>query len=199
MSITLDKIYTKFGDKGETSLADGEVVSKKELRIEVYGTCDELQAFLGRIKSQLADLFLVKNKSAKKLARLLPDIYQIQNNLFNIGSLISCKESQKRQEKYYISKEQINSLEKKMDMYKTPLSTLDSFVLSGSSVLNADCHIARTICRRLERMMWQLKDQDDSLENSSLIYINRLSDYLFVLSRYVSYVNDEEEVLWKKT
>ena len=185
--------------KGRPTLADGKIVSKKELRIEVYGTCDELQAFLGRIKSQLFDLFFAKNKSNKKLdGELLPDIYQIQNNLFNIGSLISCKESQKRQEKYYISKEQINSLEKKMDMYKTPLSTLDSFVLSGSSVLNADCHIARTICRRLERMMWQLKDQDDSLENSSLIYINRLSDYLFVLSRYVSYVNDEEEVLWKR-
>ncbi len=177
------KIYTKKGDQGLTSLLGGDQVLKSNLRIESYGTIDELNAYIGLIKDHFPD--------QKKAQQLLP----IQETLFVIGShLASTKESA---QKYLpnIEASSVKKLETEIDAMEKKLQPLTSFILPGGSTSISHCHIARCVCRRAERAVVSL-DETSPVQPVIIQYINRLSDYLFVLARYSAHVEQVEEIKW---
>ena len=161
-------IYTKTGDKGETSLASGQRVSKTDARIEAYGTVDELNSWIGNLR--------VSYGSAELL--------WIQNKLFNLGAALSEAPGE------WITEADVKQLEQWIDATQAQLPALHAFVLPAGNVLACTCHIGRTVCRRAERRM--IEAQADAI---ALQFINRLSDYLFVLARYLNcHFKMEEEV-----
>ena len=164
------KIYTKTGDKGETSLVSGTRVPKYHSRIEAYGTIDELNSNLGLIRSQNIDT------NSKQI------LIKIQNALFTIGCNLSQDESPKRYNLPFISISDIEILETEMDKMNENLPPITHFILPGGHTIVAWCHIARTVCRRAERLIIKLS-VDNQIDELIIQYINRLSDYLFVLSR----------------
>lgn len=178
------KIYTKTGDDGTTGLIGGTRVKKYDLRLEAYGTVDELNSYVGLIKSlyreEQIDLVLEK----------------VQNKLFVIGGNLaseSTNEMIKRQ--LPCREEDIQLLEKEMDRMTEILPPLHNFILPGGSQANAFCHVARTVCRRAERRIVELSEKEE-IEPVLIKYINRLSDYLFVLSRKISFDMETAEILW---
>ncbi len=174
------KIYTKTGDKGTTSLVGGTRISKADQKIEAYGTVDELNAVIGVLvasDSMYAD-FLKK----------------IQHLLFNIGSLLA-SEKELNFDLPSVSGQDIEILEKEIDRINTHLPKLKNFVLPGGSMLSAHTHLARCVCRRAERRVVVLQNDDYQI---LVQYLNRLSDYLFVLSREYLRLEGKEEILWKK-
>lgn len=174
------KIYTKSGDKGQTSLVGGTRVSKSDQRIEAYGTVDELNSALGVVAS-LHSLYTV----------FLNDI---QHKLFNIGSTLAA-ENDLKFELPSVDLEDIAVLEKEIDRINSGLEPLKNFILPGGSLLSAHTHIARCICRRAERRVVELDEPRFSIH---VQYLNRLSDYLFILSREWLRVEGKPEVIWKK-
>lgn len=177
------KIYTKKGDQGRTSLLGGDQVLKSNVRIEAYGTIDELNAYIGLIKDIFPD-----QKAAQKLL-------EIQETLFVIGShLASTKESA---QKYLpnIDSSSVKKLEKDIDAMEKKLKPLTSFILPGGSVAISYCHVARCVCRRAERAI-VLLDETSPVQPIIIQYINRLSDYLFVLARYSAHIEHVEEIKW---
>jgi cob(I)alamin adenosyltransferase len=181
---TMVKIYTKTGDTGTTSLVDGKRVSKTDRRLEAYGTVDELNATIGTITQH--SVFGQENV-----------INNIQNDLFNIGSNLATEDSSVRSQLPQISESSVEVLEKAIDEMNAQLPVLKNFVLPGGTPANAHAHMARTVCRRAERRVIAL---EDDTENAHIIikYLNRLSDYFFVLSRYVLHRNGGTERLWTK-
>jgi cob(I)alamin adenosyltransferase len=179
------KIYTKTGDKGYTSLYGGKRVEKHNIKIEAYGTIDELLAYVGLIR----DFSEGNTKNA---------IIRIQNTLLNIGShLATPKENGKAQNKLpKINNTDIEFLEKEMDRMTDEQPPFTNFVLPGGHPSVSHCHVARTICRRAERRISTLNEIED-IESVLKIYINRLSDYLFILSREFSIKHNCEEVFWE--
>jgi len=177
------KIYTKTGDKGETSLFGGTRVSKDHIRIEAYGTVDELNACIGLIRDYLdsEDLLLIT---------------EIQNRLFNIGSILAT-EKQTNFSVPPIKVEHIEVLEKWMDKTDKALPKLSNFVLPGGHPSVAHTHLARTVCRRSERRVISLSESAEIPDNL-IKYLNRLSDFLFILARKLTFSNEAEEILWKK-
>jgi cob(I)alamin adenosyltransferase len=181
------KIYTKTGDKGETSLFGGERVKKSSLRIKAYGTIDELNAFLG-----LA-VFEVTDASIKNI------LQKIQNQLFTVGSDLSTPNIEKNKkfniertpEDFYLSTEKI------IDEYDTKLDELKNFILPGGSKGAALLHICRTITRRAERAIVAL-DSTVKIGNNIIIFLNRLSDLFFVLARYENAVTGTPDIKWNK-
>lgn len=172
-------IYTKTGDKGETSLASGQRVSKTDVRIEAYGTVDELNSWVGALQSVITnDELRVEN--GKQLA-------VIQHKLFNLGAELSEAPGE------WITENDVNAVEKWIDEIQAVVPPQRAFLLPAGSEPVTRCHICRTICRRAERRMIDAKASDIALR-----YINRLSDYFFVLSRLVCYQNGETEIEWKK-
>ncbi len=178
------KIYTKTGDDGTTSLIGGTRVPKYDLRIECYGTVDELSAWIGLIRDQEMD------------SKIVTDLIEIQDRLFTIESMLACETSPSKLRIPEILDIDIQFLEDEIDNITKELPILKSFLLSGGNTIVSYCHIARTICRRAERLVIQL---DEKLDVSPLIlvYLNRLSDYLFVLSRKIAKDRNAEELLWK--
>lgn len=177
------KIYTKKGDKGQTSLIGGERVSKHHIRIEAYGTIDELNSYIGLLRSFVQDeINLV----------VLPEV---QDRLFTIGSLLAQAPGNKMILPD-LQETDITLIEKSIDQMNERLPALRSFILPAGSSEIAHCHIARCVCRRAERLIVQL-DELQHIEPEILQYINRLSDYLFVLGRYVGLLKKVEEVSWK--
>lgn len=183
--VTLNKIYTKTGDGGKTRLGDNSEVDKTDPRVEAYGEVDELNAQFGLAVCQ------VDPKNPLGVVLL-----QIQNDLFDLGAdlcwpLESTLEGVPR---LSVTQEQVDFLERHIDAFNEPLETLRSFVLPGGSVLSAHLHVARTVCRRVERRIWSL-GQREQLNEKIAVYLNRLSDLLFVLARYA---NDEGrgDILW---
>jgi len=178
------KIYTKTGDKGETSLIGGTRVPKYHDRIEAYGTIDELISYIGLIRDQQIDDYY------KKI------LIQIQDRLMTCASIIAtdCENCKVKIPELFIS--DIETLEKEIDAMETKLKPLTSFVLPGGHTTVSHCHIARNICRRAERNSLKVKDQ---FKNSEKViqYLNRLSDYLFVLSRKLSVDLGAQETPWK--
>ncbi|MEY2924334.1 MAG: hypothetical protein RLZZ337_882 [Bacteroidota bacterium] len=174
------KIYTKTGDKGETSLLGGTRVSKAHQKLEAYGTVDELNSSLGIIAASNVAY-------AEKLQH-------IQHLLFNIGSLLAV-ERDVNFELPSISEGDITWLENEMDEMNTHLPALKNFILPGGSVVSAQTHLSRCICRRAERRVVALNDEKYSL---IVQYLNRLSDFLFVLSREFLYQEGITEVIWEK-
>ncbi len=188
----LSKIYTKGGDKGQTSLVGGSRISKGSLKVECYGTSDELNSYIGVIRTLSAG---IQNKSIEEKCTLtLP---RIQNKLFDLGSLLATESGKSYASMPVLDYTHVEELERDMDQMNESLENLSSFTLPGGSLLNAHAHVARTVCRRLERQLVRLQDEDTLPENA-LIYINRLSDWLFVFSRWVIKKEGQNEYLWEK-
>ena len=178
------KIYTKKGDKGETSLLGGTRVTKSHIRIESYGTVDELNSWLGLIRDQKID------EPTKKF------LVHIQDRLFTIGSHLASDPSKSGIKIPDIKEEDITALEKEIDKMNEILPEMKSFVLPGGHSTVSYCHIARCVCRRAERCAVHLASEE-KVEDIIIKYLNRLSDYLFVLSRKFSYDFKAEEIPWK--
>jgi cob(I)alamin adenosyltransferase len=180
------KIYTKTGDKGKTSLIGGTKVSKSHLRIEAYGTVDELNSWLGLVND------LMTERAAKAQLR------EIQERLFTVGaSLATDPEKEPKMKIPDLQTEDVKLLEDHIDAMNETLPDLKFFVLPGGHVSVSNCHIARCVCRRAERLCVAMKEQGLFVESLVLQYLNRLSDYLFVLARYAAYLHHVEEVPWK--
>ncbi len=178
------KIYTRTGDDGTTGLVGGSRVKKSELRLEAYGTVDELNCWIGLIGASLVDAGI------KKL------LGEVQHTLFVIGSkLASDARGESITGNLLCTAEDIQRLEKAIDEYEKQLSPLKYFILPGGSVPVSNCHIARTICRRAERRIVQLSETA-AIDHKIVQYINRLSDYLFVLARKVAHDSGTAEVPW---
>lgn len=177
------RVYTRTGDKGKTSLASGNRVSKFHPRLEAYGSVDELNSHLGLLSSEVPDL------EAKKL------ILRIQNRVFAISSRLAVDDESMAAKLPRIKDADIVDLENDMDRMLDLLPPLNNFILPGGHPLVAQCHVARTVCRRVERIMVSLAEQIEIDENM-IIYINRLSDYLFVLARKTGKDLNIQELLW---
>jgi len=184
------KIYTKTGDKGETRLASGLKVAKDSVRIEAYGQVDELNSYIALLRDELAD------QPGSKFQDLLDLILVIQNELFNLGSELATPLKQLNPAKHpIVTNENTARLEHEIDSLSTELKPLTNFILPGGHRANSTAHISRTICRRAERACVRLANQED-VRSEGLIYLNRLSDWLFVVSRVISHRLNIAEVLW---
>lgn len=178
------KIYTKTGDKATTALFTGKRVSKHHIRIESYGTIDELNSFLGLIRDQKID------------ANSRQVLTTIQNKLFTVGAILATEPKKDNRLKIpRIDSEDIELLENEMDKMNESLPEMTHFILPGGHVTVSYCHISRTVCRRAERMISYLHENEPVPDNV-LAYVNRLSDYLFVLARKLSKDLQAEEVKW---
>ena len=178
------KVYTKKGDTGTTQLIGGRRVSKSSIRIESYGTVDELNSFIGLIRDQEID------------ALYKMQLIEIQDRLFTIGSHLANDTNNSNMKLPSISELDVENLEKWMDEIDELLPEMKSFVLPGGHVAVSHCHVARCVCRRAERVIVLLKE-NDFVEEIIYKYINRLSDYLFVLSRKLTLDLHAEEQPWK--
>lgn len=177
------KVYTKTGDKGQTSLLGGSKVSKSDERIAAYGTVDELNAFIGLLRDS------VENDDVRKQLLLT------QENLFTIGSILAAEENFKGFELPNVKMSDVEQLEKWMDSFDSELPELKNFILPGGHKVVSLCHVCRTICRRAEREISALLDR---MEWEVIVpYINRLSDYFFVLSRKMAKDLGVEEIAWQ--
>jgi len=179
------KVYTKKGDKGQTQLLGGSIVDKDHVKLECYGTIDELNSFIGNIYDQ--DL--------KEFHKEI--LLNIQNQLFNLGSVISFDGKKDKIKLPNITAKNIEMLEKAIDKMEESLPMLKNFILPSGHPTTSKCHIARTVCRRAERNLVTLSKTSE-IDNLHLQYLNRLSDYLFVLSRAVLKENNAEEIEWQK-
>ena len=177
------KVYTKKGDKGLTSLIGGTRIHKSHLRIDAYGTIDELNAFVGLVRDY------TKNKQQNEL------LYKIQNTLFVVGSNLASTPDAKM-EIPNLEELEILELEKAIDFMDDQLPSLKNFVLPGGHPSVSHAHVARCVCRRAERLCVQL-NTDETIDQSIIPYLNRLSDYFFVLSRFLAKENNVDEVIWK--
>ena len=173
-------IYTRTGDKGETSLANGQRVSKTDARIEAYGTVDELNSFIGFLRAELSNCPDIPVAVDSRLK-------WIQNKLFNLGAALSEAPGD------WISDIDVKQLESAIDELQSQIPSLHSFVLPSGNLASCRCHICRTICRRAERRMIEADANERWIR-----FINRLSDYLFVLARYFNIIHGTEEEVWKK-
>ena len=178
------KIYTKTGDKGQTSLIGGTRVPKHHIRIEAYGTVDELNSYIGLIRDQQID-----NHSSLLLK-------EIQDRLFTIGSSLASDPEKSKMKIPDLKEEDITLLEQEIDTMNETLPEMRSFVLPGGHTTVSFCHIARCVCRRAERLTIHLSE-NSFVSDLVIKYLNRLSDYLFVLSRKLTHDLHAEEIPWK--
>jgi len=185
--IALNRIYTKRGDGGETTLVGGQTVAKDALRIESYGTVDELNAAVG--------MACVSAGERAETARLAAILKRVQHELFNLGSILATLPGDVHPKQPRVTDADIAQLEREMDEMNEELAALRSFVLPGGCRLNAELHLARTVCRRAERVAVALARAEE-VPAEAVRYLNRLSDALFVQSRWASKVLGEAEVLW---
>ncbi|MBU0473966.1 MAG: cob(I)yrinic acid a,c-diamide adenosyltransferase [Bacteroidetes bacterium] len=179
------KIYTKTGDDGSTGLFGGERVSKNSLRVECYGTVDELNSTLGMANSVLGDY------TVNQL------MHVIQNKLFTIGGELATPNDKSEMNKVKLVNDDILLLEKNIDIFEEKLEPLKQFILPGGTNGASLLHFARSVCRRAERLVTSLS-QVEKISNLILIYLNRLSDLLFVLARYENSLNHVDDIPWQK-
>jgi len=177
------KIYTKKGDHGESYLLGGTKVKKNDLRLEAYGTIDELNAYIGHLNDNIK----IENDV----------LITIQRHLFNLGSILSNDGTKSKIILPKITKEDINMLENEIDKIEIKLTPLNEFILPTGHTQSSLCHISRTVCRRAERRVVQLQNEV-KLDENCLMYLNRLSDYLFVLARLILKENSCQEIPWIK-
>ena len=192
MKNRITKVYTRTGDKGMTGLADGSRINKDNIRIESYGNIDELNSVIGICRQSL------NNLSTNDIKLLDSWLFAIQNDLFNIGSDLATPIPSRWENMILIGKEEVAIIEKIIDFCQNDLPPLKEFVLPGGTLLNAYLHLARTICRRAERTTVTLF-KEEKINEFIIPYVNRLSDLLFVLSRWVQYKCDKPEALWNKS
>ncbi|MBK9735541.1 MAG: cob(I)yrinic acid a,c-diamide adenosyltransferase [Saprospiraceae bacterium] len=176
------KIYTKTGDEGTTSLFGGKRIHKDDIRIEAYGTVDELNSFIGLLLTSVSDEDQIQI------------LIVIQNRLFTIGSNLA-SDPEKQMITPDISEEDVQLLEKSMDNMDYDLAPLKNFILPGGSLSVSYAHICRTICRRAERRVVTL-NRESPVDQYIEIYLNRLSDYFFVLSRWLAHIENVKEIIW---
>ena len=179
------KIYTKTGDKGKTSLIGGTKVFKSDNRIESYGTTDELNSTIGLV------IDLITDNNSKNALR------EIQDRLFTIGSSLACDgEKEPKMRLPDLKESDIIFLETEIDRMNASLPEMKSFILPGGHVQISTIHIARCICRRAERMCVRLQQSQEFVDPNIIIYLNRLSDYLFVLARYTGKILNIPDIPW---
>ena len=179
------KIYTKNGDKGETQLLGGTKVSKDNLRLKSYGSIDELNAYIGHVFDHDID---------KKTNQFT---LSIQNKLFDLGSNIAYDQKNKAISIQGIDQNDVDEIENEIDRIEDMLPPLTNFILPSGHKTTSLCHIARTVCRRAERNLVELSIKEN-VDEINIKFLNRLSDYLFVLSRYNLVINDIDEIIWQK-
>ena len=190
----ISKVYTRGGDKGQTSLVGGQRVAKDAPRIEAYGTTDELNAIVG-----LARTF---NKTSgadpEAVATLEAQLRAIQNDLFNVGSDLATPAAKRWEGMYRVGDQDTARLEGWIDTLNADLAPLQEFILPGGGPVGAFFHQARTVCRRAERRVITLMELDDTVGDGVMRYLNRLSDYLFVAGRWAAQNLGEEEFQWDR-
>ena len=177
------KIYTRKGDSGYTSLIDGEIVYKHNLSVAAYGTIDELNSFLGLLKDYIDD---------EKIKDVLNNI---QLKLFSIGSILASAENQNISEKVKIEKKDVEYIELEIDRLNEYLPELKNFIIPGGHKISSYSHVCRSICRRAERKISEL-NENSSVDPNILAYVNRLSDFFFVLSRFLKHSDNVSESYW---
>jgi len=187
-TFTISKVYTKTGDDGKTSLVGGQKVSKSNVRIHAYGEIDELNSVIGLCIEELK--LLDKNFNS-----LIKSLIRIQNDLFNLGTILATMPDDMTDKMPKITSDDIQVLENEIDKVNKDLSVLHSFVLPGGSKINAFLHLARTVCRRCERVCCSLYEED-KIDKIVVSYLNRLSDNFFVWSRWVASILNHEENTW---
>ena len=183
----IDRVYTRGGDQGETSLSGGERISKASLRLECYGTVDETNATLGLVIEALA--------GSAAGPHLVPILRRVQNELFNVGAELAAPAPERRAKLPRIEQRHIDALERDIDAVSGDLPPLRSFVLPGGGGPSAYLHLARTVCRRCERLVVALAAAEDT-SPLPVRYLNRLSDALFVWGRWCALKDGREEPLW---
>jgi cob(I)alamin adenosyltransferase len=180
------KIYTKTGDKGTTSLIGGTKVPKAHIRIETYGTVDELNSWIGLVSDQF------NHKHSKKILK------EIQDRLFTIGSSLACDPDKETKMKIPdLHEADIELLEKEIDRMNDKMPAMKSFILPGGHIAVSSAHVARCVCRRSERVCVTMQGQNMFVDPLVIKYLNRLSDYLFVLARFIGHRLKVKETPWK--
>ena len=188
-NIRINKVYTRTGDAGKTRLIGGEKRWKDDARVEAYGTVDELNSEIGLCRE------LLKEQKDDQFSSLIRFLKSVQNELFNLGSQLAAAEDRDTENLPQLSDDAISKLESEIDTVNESLSELTSFVLPGGSVINAQFHMARNVCRRAERRTVTLT-RNETVDPENIRYLNRLSDALFVWSRWVSHILGDTENLW---
>ncbi|MEM6995329.1 MAG: cob(I)yrinic acid a,c-diamide adenosyltransferase [Myxococcota bacterium] len=194
--VYISKVYTRSGDDGQTMLASGDRVPKDAARITAYGEVDELNAVLGLIRVE------VDREPRREGAEVILDevdvqLGRIQQELFDLGAELATPSAATGGSKLHVTADQITRIEQEIDAWNEPLEPLTSFILPGGGAVGAMCHLGRTVCRRAERAAVTLAaTAGEAVRTEALHYLNRLSDYLFVLARAVSHRLAYDEVLW---
>ena len=191
-NIRINKVYTRTGDAGKTRLIGGEKRWKDDARVEAYGTVDELNSEIGLCRE------LLKEQKDDQFSSLIRFLKSVQNELFNLGTQLASAADRNSENLPQLSDDAISKLESEIDTANELLSELTSFVLPGGSVINAQFHMARNVCRRAERRTVTLA-RNETVDQENIRYLNRLSDALFVWSRWVSHILKDDENLWEPT
>jgi len=189
MAIRINRVYTRTGDGGKTGLVGGHRVDKDDLRIECFGTVDELNATVG-----MARLHCVGGPAS--IAALDVILARVQNELFNLGSQLATRAEDLRPTQPVIADRHVQALESEIDAHNADLPELRSFVLPGGGALGAHLHLCRTVCRRAERIAVSLAHKE-TVPEVAIRYLNRLSDALFVWARFAAMATGQSEVLWQ--
>ena len=190
--LAINRVYTRQGDAGETALVGGQRVPKDGTRIEAYGTVDELNSFLGIARATVTPLAV----DEPRLAVLAAILLRVQHELFNLGSILATLPEDVHPRQPRVTDAEIAQLEAEMDLMNEDMPALRSFVLPGASRLDAELHIGRTVCRRAERIVVTLS-RAESVPPETIRYLNRLSDALFVWSRWAGHISGVHETLWE--
>lgn len=193
MAVRITRVYTRTGDRGETALVGGKRVPKDSLRIEAYGTIDELNSIVG-----LARVFNEESLDAGEAHRFLDEVLcQLQDEFFDLGSELATPPEFFQQGMYRVGGGEVARLEKLMDKCQKDLEPLTSFILPGGGRVGAYLHQCRTVCRRAEREILRLS-REEEINPEVIKYVNRLSDLFFVLSRWIAKQTGEQEYLWQR-
>ena len=186
--VYINKVYTKFGDAGQTMLASGDSVLKSSLRVNAYGDVDELNAVVGLLHLEI-------DPSSDSLVKIAASLIRIQQELFNLGAELATPSAAETLPKLRIEERHIEALEHDIDAHNEALEALRSFILPGGGRAATTAHLARTVCRRAERSLVALT-QSEAVRPHTLRYLNRLSDLFFVLSRALAKAYKQPELLW---
>jgi cob(I)alamin adenosyltransferase len=190
--VAINRVYTRQGDQGQTALAGGQRVPKDGSRIIAYGAVDELNSFIGVARATLLEMA----DDASQLCGLAAILLRVQHELFNLGSILATLPADVHPKQARVTDAEVAQLEQEMDKMNEGLPPLRSFVLPGGCRLNAELHVCRTVCRRAERDLVTLA-REESVPPETVRYLNRLSDALFVWSRWASHVALAPETLWE--
>lgn len=192
------KIYTRTGDKGRTALIGGTKVPKSHIRIESYGTVDELNSYIGLLSDHLAAASGVVSHPVFPLTASIQTLREIQDRLFTIGASLACDPDKESKMKIPdLNEDDIKALEEDIDRMNEGLPEMKSFILPVGHIAVSTAHVARCVCRRAERICVQMQEDGQFIDPLVLKYINRLSDHLFTLARYAGHLLQAEEIPWK--